>query len=102
MDFADETFDAVISNYVYHNIMGSDKQELIMESLRVLKKGGVFAVNDCMKPKMYGDMEAFAQKLRDMGYREVQIVNTSELVFGSEKRAGLMMLGNSRMLIGRK
>ena len=102
LDFADETFDALISNYVYHNVMGSDVHELIMESLRVLKKGGVFAINDCMKPKMYGDMEAFAQKLRDMGYQEVKLVNMSELVFGSESRANMMMLGNSRMLIGRK
>ena len=30
-------------------------------TLRVLKKGGVFALNDEMKPHMYGDMEAFAQ-----------------------------------------
>ncbi len=102
LDFADGTFDAVISNYVYHNIMGSNKQDLLLESLRVLKKGGVFAINDCMKPKMYGDMQAFAQKLRDMGYSEVRIVNTAELVFGSERRAALMMLGNSRMLVGRK
>jgi len=54
LDFTDETFDAVISNYVYHNIMGSDKHELILESLRVLKKGGVFAINDCMNVCLYG------------------------------------------------
>ncbi len=102
LDFADETFDALISNYVYHNVMGADVHELILESLRVLKKGGVFAINDSMKPKMYGDMEAFAQKLRDMGYQDVRLVNMSELVFGSERRAAMMMLGNSRMLVGRK
>ena len=45
LDFPDETFDAVVSNYVYHNINGSDKQALLLESLRVLKKGGVFALN---------------------------------------------------------
>ena len=49
--------------------MGADMQKLLLESLRVLKKGGVFALNDDMKPKMYGDMEGFAQKLRDMGIR---------------------------------
>ena len=66
LDFPDGSFDAVVSNYVYHNITGADKQELLMETLRVLRKGGVFALNDDMKPRMYGDMEAFAQKLRDM------------------------------------
>ena len=54
LDFPDETFDAVTSNYVYHNVMGADKRVLLLETLRVLKKGGVFALNDDMKPRMYG------------------------------------------------
>ena len=41
LDFPDESFDAVISNYVYHNVMGADMHKLLLESLRVLKKGGV-------------------------------------------------------------
>ena len=36
LDFADETFDAVTSNYVYHNIPG-DRQAYLLETLRVLK-----------------------------------------------------------------
>ena len=102
LDFPDESFDAVVSNYVYHNIPGADKQELLLETLRVLKKGGVFALNDDMKPRLYGDMEAFAQKLRDMGYQEVRLIDTAQEVFGSRRRAALMMLGESRMLVGRK
>ena len=102
LDFPDESFDAVVSNYVYHNITGADKQALLLESLRVLKKGGAFALNDEMKPRMYGDMEAFAQKLRDIGYQEVRLVDTATEVFGSRRRAAMMMLGDSRMLVGRK
>ena len=79
LDFPDESFDVVISNYVYHNVMGADMQKLLLESLRVLKKGGVFALNDDMKPKMYGDMEGFAQKLRDMGYEEVRLVDIAQV-----------------------
>ena len=41
LDFPDESFDAVTSNYVYHNITGKDKQLLLLETLRVLKKGGI-------------------------------------------------------------
>ena len=41
LDFPDESFDAVTSNYVYHNITGEDKQALLLETLRVLKKGGL-------------------------------------------------------------
>ena len=102
LDFPDESFDAVVSNYVYHNIMGSDKRTLLLETLRVLKKGGVFALNDEMKPRMYGDMEAFAQELRDMGYEDVHIIDTALEAFGSRRRAAMMMLGDSRMLVGRK
>ena len=102
LDFPDGSFDAVVSNYVYHNITGVDKQGLLLETLRVLKKGGVFAINDEMKPRMYGDMEVFAQRLRDMGYQEVRLIDTAEEAFGSHRRAVLMMLGESRMLVGRK
>ena len=102
LDFPDESFDAVVSNYVYHNITGADKRALLRETLRVLKKGGVFALNDEMKPHMYGDMEAFAQELRDMGYEDVHIIDTAQEAFGSRRRATMMMLGYSRMLVGRK
>ncbi len=102
LDFPDESFDAVMSNYVYHNITGADKRELLLETLRVLKKGGVFALNDEMKPRMYGDMEAFAQKIRDMGYEDVRLIDTAKEAFGSRRRAAMMLLGESRMLVGRK
>ncbi len=102
LNFPDESVDAVISNYVYHNIMGADKRALLLESLRVLKKGGVFVLHDNMKPKMYGDMNAFAEKLKDMGFSDVRYVKTAEMIFGSERRAAMMMLGNSAMIVGRK
>lgn len=102
LDFPDESFDAVISNYVYHNIMGADKHTLLLESLRVLKKGGVFVLHDNMKPQMYGDMNAFAEKLKGMGFVDVQYVESAESIFGSKRRAALMMLGDSGMIVGRK
>ena len=36
-----------------------------------------------MKPKLYGDMDAFAQKLREMGYQDVRLIDTAEEAFGS-------------------
>ena len=51
---------------------------------------------------MYGDMEAFAQELRDMGYSDVRLIDTAQEAFGSHGRAAAMMLGASRMLVGRK
>src|SRR5699024_6357201 len=102
LDFPDESFDAVVSNYVYHNIMGSDKRTLLLETLRLRKKGVVFAFNEELTQRMYGDMETFAQELRDMGYEDVRLIDTAQEAFGSRRRAAMMMLGDSRMLAGRK
>ena len=76
--------------------MGADMQKLLLESLRVLKKGGVFALNDDMKQKMYGDMEGFAQKLRDMGYEEVRLVDTAQEAFGAHRREEFMLVSITR------
>ena len=78
LDVPDESFDAVTRNYVYHNITGKDKQALLLETLRVLKKGGTFAIHDLMSPRRYGDMHAFVQKLRDMGYERVELMDTTD------------------------
>ena len=103
LDFEDETFDAVISNYVYHNITNApDKHALLRESLRVLKKGGVFALQDDMKPGMYGDMNAFARELKAEGFQDVRIIETAEEIFGSKSKAKMVALGNSAVLAGRK
>ena len=77
LDFADETFDAVTSNYVYHNITGANKQKLLKETLRVLKKGGVFAIHDLMEPIRYGNMVKFMKELKEEGYEEVQLIDTT-------------------------
>jgi ubiquinone/menaquinone biosynthesis C-methylase UbiE len=47
--FDDNTFDAVISNDVFHEVRDTkDKVLLFKEALRVLKDGGVFAIHDTM------------------------------------------------------
>ena len=102
LDFPNESFDAVTSNYVYHNITGKDKQQLLLETLRVLKKGGTFAIHDLMSPRRYGDMQAFVQKLRDMGYERVELIDTTDGSFMTPKEAKRLMLRGSTLLVGRK
>ena len=102
LPFADESFDAVTSNYVYHNVVGSNKQDLLRETLRVLKKGGSFCIHDLMGPTRYGNMEAFVQSLRDEGYERVELVPTDDGLFMSKAEAALMMLGGSTLLVGTK
>lgn len=102
LDFPDESFDAVTSNYVYHNIKGKDRQELLLETLRVLKKGGTFAIHDCMPRSLYGDIAFFAQKLKDMGYERVELIGTTNGRFLSKRESRLYMLGDSTLLVGKK
>lgn len=102
LDFPDESFDAVTSNYVYHNITGADKQKLLLETLRVLKKGGTFAIHDLMSPRRYGDMQAFVKKLKDMGYERVELIDTTDGKFMSRSEAKHLMLTGSTLLVGKK
>lgn len=102
LPFADETFDVVTSNYVYHNITGADKQELLLETLRVLKKGGTFAIHDLMSKSRYGDMGAFCKKLCEMDYTDVRLIDTANGMFMTKKEARRLMLQGSTLLVGRK
>ncbi|WP_314952147.1 methyltransferase domain-containing protein [Lancefieldella parvula] len=102
LNFEDESFDAVFSNYVYHNIPSSNRQEILLETLRTLKKGGVFAIHDIFSQNKYGDMNAFLATLKSMGYESVELIDTTEGMFMTPKEAKWMMLSGSALLVGRK
>ena len=101
LDFPDETFDAVTSNYVYHNIPG-DRQAYLLETLRTLKKGGTFVIHDIMSVSKYGDMNAFVKKLKDMGYEKAELVGTTNGKFMKKSEAGWMGMSGSALLMGKK
>ena len=102
LNFPDESFDAVMSNYVYHNIPSRDRQEILFETLRVLKKGGTFAIHDIMSKQKYGDMQAFVKKLKDMGYERVELIDTTDGKFMTRNEAKWLALTGSALLVGRK
>ena len=102
LPFEDETFDAVTSNYVYHNIPAKDRQAILLETLRTLKKGGTFAIHDIMSKAKYGDMQAFVKKLKKMGYSEVKLIDTTDGMFMSKWESIWMGLSGSAILTGRK
>ena len=101
LPFEDESFDAVTSNYVYHNIVGYNKQKLLLETLRVLKKGGIFAIHDLMGKPSYGDMYKFIETLKAEGYSDVQLLDTTGK-FMNYKEARLLGLSGSTLLVGKK
>ena len=102
LDFEDETFDCVTSNYVYHNIPSNDRQKILFETLRTLKKGGVFALHDIMSKNKYGDIREFAKKLLSMGYEDVQLIDTTKGMFMTPFEAKWMGLSGSTLLVGKK
>ena len=78
LDFADETFDAVVSNFVYHEVTNcKDKERLIRETLRVLKKGGVFALQDLYgQHSVYGDFEKTIERLKADAVSEIHYADS--------------------------
>ena len=101
LEFPDETFDAVTSNYVYHNIPG-DRQRYLLETLRTLKMGGTFAIHDIFSPTKYGDMQAFIKKLKGMGYQSAELIDTTDGRFMRKSEARWMGLSGSALLVGKK
>lgn len=79
--YPDESFDAVVSNFVFHEVRtAKDKRDVVREALRVVKKGGVFSFQDMFSQKaLYGDMEAFVEQLKAEGITEVHFIGNLEL-----------------------
>ncbi len=102
LNFPDECFDAVTSNYVYHNIACADRQALLRETLRVLKKGGVFAIHDLMDSRRFGDMERFVDELLDEGYEDVRLIHTARGMFMTRAESRPLLLTSSTLLVGKK
>lgn len=80
LDFPDNHFDALISNFVFHEVRTQkDKYLLVMEALRTLKKGGTFALHDTYGNRdMYGDMDEFIAAMREEGIADVSYIPHTE------------------------
>ena len=80
LDFNDETFDAVVSNFVYHEINdGKGREQLLRETLRVLRKGGCFALQDLFGQRtFYGDVHKIIDSLRVDAVAEIHYHNSAK------------------------
>ncbi len=75
---------------------------MLLESLVMLKKGGTFAIHDIMSYAKYGDMDEFVKLLRDIGFEEVELIDTTNGMFMSKWESIWMGLSGSTILVGRK
>lgn len=104
LSFPDATFDAAISNFVFHEVQSvKNKREVVREALRVVKPGGSFVFHDLfLEPKFYGDMEAFVAQLRKEGIAEVYFLPSAKQRFIPALLKTRPMLGRIGLLYGKK
>ena len=78
--YPDESFDAAVSNFVFHEVRtAKDKRDVVREALRVVKKGGTFSFQDMFSQKgLYGDMDEFVKQLQAEGITEVHFIGNLE------------------------
>ena len=50
----------------------------------------------------YGDMEAFVQRMKEQGYEDVWLIDTTRGSFMNRTEAALLDLSGSTLLVGRK
>jgi len=104
LPFVDEYFDAVVSNFVFHEVQDvNDKRAVIKEALRVLKKDGVFVFQDLfMWKSIYGEPADLLVTIQSWGAREVKLVDTSQQSFIPGAMKLPFMVGQIGIIYGRK
>ena len=101
---ADESFDAVVSNFVFHEVQDvKDKRAVIKEALRVLKKDGLFVFQDLfLWKRIYGEPEDLLATIQSWGVQEVKFVDTSQQSFIPRAMKLPFMVGQIGIIYGRK
>ena len=104
LPFEDETFDAIVSNFVFHEVREiKNKRELIFEALRVLKKGGTFSFQDYFVSKMYyGDTDDLIEEIIKHGIKEVHLKELKKSIHIPILLRFSLFLGNTVTLYGIK
>ena len=95
LDFASDTFDGAISNLTFHEVKSAaDKRSVLLEALRVVRPGGVFAFVDYFyDAKYYGKNLEFEKYLKDMKLAQFEYKPLREMI-------GIPMLLKSSQDIG--
>ena len=99
-----KSFEAVISNFVFHEVKGArDKRDIVKEALRVVKKGGAFAFQDLFPRKeLYGEIDDLLNTIRGWGIHEVKFINTSNAKFVPAALKLPFMVGSIGIIYGKK
>jgi len=104
LPFNDGTFDLVVSNLTFHEVVDSkNRRDLIREGLRVLKTGGVFVFQDLfLNRRIYGEPEALLAAIRGWGIRSVELIDTANAAFIPRTLRSRFMVGTMAIIRGEK
>jgi ubiquinone/menaquinone biosynthesis C-methylase UbiE len=104
LPFGDGHFDAVVSNFVFHEVSDAkDKRELIREALRVVRKGGAFAFQDEFLIKQFwGNPDDLVAVVRNWGTSKVEFVQTRDADFIPRALRLPFILGTMAIVAGEK
>lgn len=102
--FDNDTFDLIVSNNVFHEIRNTkSKFTAIEESIRVLKKDGLFVFQDLFLLKAYyGTEQNIIDNFKKMGCSEVNFIKTNNLPFIPKMLKLPFMLGALGIVYGIK
>jgi ubiquinone/menaquinone biosynthesis C-methylase UbiE len=104
LDFANETFDGVVSNLTFHEVKSiSDKRLVLAEALRVLKPGGVFSFVDYFdESKYYGTASEFQEYLKELRLAQFEYKSLSAMLEIPALLKHPKILGRVGVIYGRK
>jgi len=103
LPFEAGSFDAVVSNLVFHEVSDTnDKQEVIKEALRVVRKGGAFAFQDLFRKRVFGDIKELLEAVRGWGIERVEFLDTAHSGIVPKALRLPVMLGTIGILYGTK
>ncbi len=104
LPFEDETFDAVVSNLVFHEVGDAkDKRALIREALRVVKKGGKFTFQDLfLLERLYGNIDDLVSLIQGWGISRVEYIETRNAPFIPLALKLPFMVGTIGIITGEK
>lgn len=104
LPFEDASFDAVVSHFVFHEVIDApDKRDVVKEALRVLKPGGVFVFQDMfLDEKLYGPRADLLAAVRGWGIEDLALTPTRDALAIPALLGSPRVVGNAALLTGRK